>query len=271
MQNLDAVILGVIQGLAEFLPISSSGHLVLFQKLLGFNEPELLLDLVLHFGTLSAVCIYFSPDLKEMFGETWIFLTDLCKGQASLNDMRSRPSVDMVLMVLAGTLPTAVIGLAFRSSLENMFASTTIVGVALIMTGFILLATLFLSKNEEKKNRVMLFSALCIGVVQGIALVPGISRSGITIVCGMLCGLKWDLAARFSFLLAIPAILGAVVLQLHSETLAVLEYRPLLVGFVSSALIGLLALKVLMGLVKKGRLFLFAPYCWAVGLLAIIW
>jgi undecaprenyl-diphosphatase len=143
------------------------------------------------------------------------------------------------------------------------------VGLALLCTGFILLISRYIPESEKRKDRVMLLASLCIGASQGVALVPGISRSGITIVCGLLCGLSRDLSARFSFLLSIPAIIGAMVLQLHSETLTGTIFPPLLAGFISSALIGLIALKILMSMVRKGRLFFFSPYCWALGLLAV--
>ena len=269
MENMHAVILGILQGLAEFLPVSSSGHLVLCQEYLGFKEPQLLLDLVLHLGILLAVCVYFYSDLKNMFQETILFFLDIYNGRAHFGDIHTRSQAELALMVLVGTVPTGIIGLTFRLYLERLFADPTMVGFALITTGFILLITQLLPGDEDRKDYVMILPALLVGTAQGIALIPGISRSGITIVCGMLCGLKWELAARFSFLLAIPAILGAVVLQLHSETPVSGEYLSLFAGFVTSFIVGIVALKILMGIVNRGRLYLFSPYCWLVGTLAI--
>ena len=172
--------------------------------------------------------------------------------------------------VIIGTLPTIVIGLVFRSFLENLFGSVTVVGIMLVLTGLILAITRLIRKDYNTREKVGLFIALAVGTAQGISLVPGISRSGATIVCGMLCGLERESAARFSFLISIPAIIGAVVLQLTAEGLEKVELLPLISGFICSALVGLIALKILMGMVKKGNLSYFAPYCWALGLF-IIW
>ncbi len=269
MENMHSVILGILQGLAEFLPVSSSGHLVLCQEYLGLKEPQLLLDLLLHLGTLLAVCVYFYSDLKDMVRETVSFFRDMYNGRVHFSDIHTRPHAELAIMVLVGTVPTGIIGLTFRSYLEKLFSDPVMVGYALITTGFILLISRFLPGDENRTGHVMILPALLIGTAQGIALIPGISRSGITIVCGMLCGLKRELAARFSFLLAIPAILGAVVLQLHSETPVSGECFSLFAGFVTSAIVGLFALKILMGIVNRGRLYLFSPYCWFAGALAI--
>lgn len=269
MNNFDTILLGIIQGLAEFLPISSSGHLVLFQKLLGFKEPELLLDVVLHLGTLFSICIYFRSDLKDMLKETWEFCIDLCRKQKGFRDVDDKPSAALTLMVVIGTIPTCLIGLAFQSQLERLFGSVTMVGFALLTTGFILLISRYIPENGKRKGKIILFTALCIGVAQGFAIVPGISRSGTTIVCGMILGLRRELAARFSFLLSIPAIIGAMVVQLYAHELTGVTFLPLASGFLSAAIVGLIALKIVMDMVKKGKLFFFSPYCWAIGLLAI--
>ena len=269
MNNFDTILLGIIQGLAEFLPISSSGHLVLFQKLLGFREPELLLDVVLHLGTLFSICIYFRSDLKDMLKETWEFCIDLCRKQKGFRDVDDKPSAALTLMVVIGTIPTCLIGLAFQSQLERLFGSVTMVGFALLTTGFILLISRYIPENGKRKGKIILFTALCIGVAQGFAIVPGISRSGTTIVCGMILGLRRELAARYSFLLSIPAIIGAMVVQLYAHELTGVIFLPLASGFLSAAIVGLIALKIVMDMVKKGKLFFFSPYCWAIGLLAI--
>lgn len=269
MNNFDTILLGIIQGLAEFLPISSSGHLVLFQKLLGFREPELLLDVVLHLGTLFSVCIYFRSDLKDMLKETWEFCRDLCKREKRFRDIDDKPSAALTLMVVIGTIPTCFIGLAFQSQLERLFGSITMVGFALLTTGFILLISKYIPENGKRKDKIILFAALCIGAAQGFAIVPGISRSGTTIVCGMILGLRRELAARFSFLLSIPAIIGAMMVQLYANELTGVILLPLVSGFLSAAIVGLIALKIVMDVVKKGKLFFFSPYCWAIGLMAI--
>ena len=270
MDSITSTLLGIIQGLTEFLPISSSGHLVFVQNMLGFKEPELLLDISLHMGTLLAVCIYFRSDLKKMIGETWRFIIDLCGGRKKPLSISESRYVLLTLWVIVGTIPTALIGLFFRSPLEKLFADVKAVGVMLVITGLILLVTRFISKDYNRRKEVGLLTALAVGVAQGLAIIPGISRSGTTIVCGMVCKMERDLAARFSFLLSIPVIIGAMTLQLGAEGLDGESIIPLVFGFISSVIIGLIALKILMSVVRKGNLSYFAPYCWALGLFIII-
>ena len=261
MNTLETILLGIVQGLTEFLPISSSGHLVIFQNLLGFTEPELLLDCALHLGTLAAVCLYLRADIK-------LILSEILRG-----DFKG-PGASLAWMVAAGTVPTVLIALAFRDHLESAFASVFLVGCALIATGCILLVPKLaggrLRGNCAVKMRVGLLAALAAGAVQGLAVTPGISRSGITIVTGLLLGLDRDLAGRFSFLLSIPAIIGAVVLQFNLDALARVGTAPLIAGFAAAAVIGFFALTILMGMLRKGHLHYFAPYCWAAGLAAIL-
>ena len=264
MNIIEIIFLGIIQGLTEFLPISSSGHLVLFQNLLGFKEPELLLDSSLHLGTLLAVSLYLRSDIKQIATEIW---------QGNFKG----PYASLAWGVLVGTLPTAFIGLVFRESLERFYGSISAVGMMLIATGIILIATgtilavtKLISKEHGNRTRVGLLVALAVGTVQGLAIIPGISRSGFTIVCGLLCGLDRDLAGRFSFLLSMPAIVGALVIHLNARAMTRMGFVPLFFGFGTSALVGFLTLRLLMSMVRKGHLHYFAPYCWAVGLLVVI-
>ncbi|MFH1122689.1 MAG: undecaprenyl-diphosphate phosphatase [Pseudomonadota bacterium] len=269
ISTIKAIFLGIVQGSTEFLPVSSSGHLVLFQNLLGLKEPELLLDISLHLGTLLAVCLYFHSDLTKMIKESWTFAVELLKGRKSFSRIAETPYASFTLWVIVGTIPTALIGISFRSTLEGLFDSVPVVGIMLLCTGAILAISGFISKNRDGRLNIGLFAALAVGLAQGFAIIPGISRSGATIVCGMACGLKRDVAARFSFLLSIPAILGALVLQLSSEARHEIAFLPLLAGLIAATLVGLAALKVLMGMVTKGNLFWFAPYCWGLGLLML--
>lgn len=270
MDTVTSIILGIIQGLTEFLPISSSGHLVLFQYLFGLREPELLFDSSLHLGTLVSVCVYFRSDLKQMIVETFKFILDLSQGRRSLKGIHEVPHASLTFWVLLGTIPTALIGLSFRISLEKLFGSLSWVGMMLIVTGLILAVTRLIPKGYTSRTRVGSLAALAIGTAQGLALIPGISRSGSTIVCGMLFKIRRDLAARFSFLLSIPAIIGVLVLQLNVEGVNRVGMLPLFSGFVSSTLVGLLSLKILMDMVRKGNLYYFAPYCWALGLFILV-
>ena len=260
------IFLGIIQGLTEFLPISSSGHLVVFQNIFGFREPELLFDSALHLGTLLAVCIYFRSDLRQMIVETLKYIIDCSQGRKRLTEIREAPHASLVLWILIGTIPTAVIGFSFRPLLERFFGSASWVGVMLVFNGLILAVTKMIPANYTRRTRIWLLAALAVGTAQGLALIPGISRSGTTIVCGMLFMIERDLAARYSFLLSIPAIMGAIVLQLGVEGGEHVVYLPLISGLIVAALVGLFALKILMGMVRKGNLFYFAPYCWVLGL-----
>jgi undecaprenyl-diphosphatase len=266
MDTVTGFLLGIIQGLTEFLPISRFGHLVLFQNLFGLTEPVLLFDTSRHLGTLVAVCVYFRSDLKQMILETFKFIIGLIQGRRSWKGISEVPHVSLALWVLVGTIPTALIGLIFRSSLEKLFSSITWVGIMLVFTGLILAITRIMPKGYTGRSSIGPLTALAVGTAQGLALIPGISRSGTTIVCGMLFKVERELAARFSFLLSIPAIIGALLLQLDAEGVNEVGILPLFIGFVTSILVGLLALRILMGMVRKGNLYYFAPYCWAVGL-----
>ena len=264
MTSKETIFLGIIQGLTEFLPISSSGHLVLFQNLLGFKEPELLLNCSLHIGTLLAVCIYLRSDIKQM-------VMEIVKGKFN------GPYASLAWYVIVGTIPTAFIGLVFKESLEMLFESVWVVGMMLIVTGIILIASGIIpalikriAKGYGTRTGVGFLAALTIGAAQGMAIIPGISRSGATIATGLICGLNRDLAGRFSFLLSIPSIVGALIVELDTEAITRTGFVPLLCGFMASAIIGFLALKLLMIMLRKGILYYFAPYCILVGLLIAI-
>lgn len=265
MTEVGTIILGIVQGLTEFLPVSSSGHLVLFEHFLGFKEPELFLDTSLHLGTLMAVCIFFADDLKKMCRESWAVVTRKEGVSFKLN-----PHASVTLMVVIGSVPTALMGFIFKDWIESLFSSVVVAGCMLLFTGGIVGLTRLIPPPHTTRNQVTPLMALAIGTAQGLAIMPGISRSGATIVCALLLGLNRDMAGRFSFLLSIPAIVGAVALQLNAQALGRIGAVPLLLGFITSALVGLLALKILMGMIRAGHLYYFAPYCWMVGLAIIL-
>ena len=266
MDNFSSILLGIIQGLTEFLPVSSSGHLVILQNFFNINESEILFDVTLHMGTLLAVLIFFRKDLKEMICESGEYLMGLMHKKETVSSIKNKPHASLALWVIIGTLPTAFIGVIFKDHLEDLFSAPKRAAFMLIVTGLILIISKMLPAAYTKRNNVGLITALAVGIAQGIAITPGISRSGTTIVCGMVCGMDRELAGRFSFLLSIPAIAGAMVLQLASKDLGSIDFFPLLMGFLSAAVIGFLSLKFLMKIVKKGNLAWFAPYCWALGL-----
>lgn len=270
MNTLQTTILGIIQGLTEFLPVSSSGHLVFFQNLFGFTEPELLLDTALHLGTLLAVCIYFRSDLLKMVSESWGYVRDRLGSRRVTPGSAHDSHAKLTWWVIVGTIPTGLIGLFFRHPLENLFGSVSLVGAMLLVTGGILALTRIAPGASRQRRELGYAAVLIIGTIQGMAIIPGISRSGATIACGLILGLKRETAGRYSFLLSIPAIVGAVVLQLHGAEISRVGVVPLLSGFALSAVTGLVALKVLMGMVRKGHLAYFAPYCWALGLVVLL-
>lgn len=260
VSNGQAVVLGVLQGLTEFLPVSSSGHLVLGQHLLGLKEPELLFDVAVHVGTLIAVVACFWRELWTMLRGLWA------------RDENGELGRRLILLVMVGSLPTAAIGLLFRHDFEMLFGSVTAVGVALIVTGVLLMATHFAPPARREIWRMGVWRALVIGLVQGVAITPGISRSGSTISAALLLGIDRRLAAQYSFLLSLPAIAGALLL--HLKELGpdqAVEWTPLLAGAGVAAITGLIALKLLIGVVQRGGLHWFAFYCWALGAVSLIW
>lgn len=254
-----AIILGLVQGLTEFLPVSSSGHLVLGQHLLGLDEPEMLFDVAVHVGTLLAVAAYFWRDLWAMLRGFW--------GR----DEEAERGRRLIWLVFVGSVPTAIIGVLFRHDFEALFASVIAVGVALLITGCLLMATHFAPPSRREIWRFGAGRALLVGLAQGLAITPGISRSGSTISVALLLGVDRRLAAHYSFLLSLPAILGALVLHLKDLGPGQeLVWTPLLLGGAVAGITGLVALKLLIGVVQRGGLHWFAFYCWALGAMALI-
>lgn len=273
IDSVEAVFLGVVQGLTEFLPISSSGHLVAFQHFLGLQNPELFFDVVVHGATLLAVLIVYGKDFWEIGKESLSAIPDMARKGSLEAVWQSRPYLRLAVYLLVGTVPAAVTGLLFEDALEQAFGSLFSVGCLLIATGTVLYGT----KSSKGAGRdlagLSLRDSLVIGIAQSLALLPGISRSGITIAAGLFCGLRRELSARFSFLLSVPAILGANLLQAYKArgTLQTIDQWPFLLGGFTALVAGYVALRLLLSIVQKGKLFRFAYYCWAAGtLLAVI-
>lgn len=263
------MILGFVQGLTEFLPVSSSGHLVLFQNLFGLREPELLLDIALHMGTLLAVVVVFAREIGELF-TALVQLPRLWREAGGLTPLlASNATVRLGMLIVVGSVPTAVIGLALKDYADRLFGSVALVGLMLCATGVLLLATRFLRGEERSIFRVSGYHALWIGLAQGLAITPGVSRSGATIATALLLGVNRDLAGRYSFLLSLPAILGALVVGLDVDTISTsVPALAIGVGTLAAAVVGYAALKLLLAVVRQGHLYRFAPYCFVVGALA---
>lgn len=253
MNYLDAVILGIIQGLTEFLPVSSSGHLVLSQKLLGVNDPGVSFEILVHVATLLSVLIYFRGQVVSM--------------ARSLFDSSLPESRRLVLHIVVGTLPAVVVGLLLKDYIEAAFESPAMASAMLIATGLILLSTR-LAQNRMRSLTTR--NALLIGIGQALAILPGISRSGTTISTGMLLGVAPARAAEFSFLLAIPAIAGAAVLDIKDlSNLPTANIGPYAVGGLVAFVVALVAVYLVLEAVRRGRFEWFGYYCLAAGALGL--
>lgn len=252
-----AMLLGVVQGLTEFLPISSSGHLAVAQHFLpAFHQPGVLFDIILHLGTLLAVLAHFRL-------ETGLLLKGLRMGESGAAGRR------LMWMLIVGTLPAVAAGLTVGELVEASFTELRVVGVGLLITGALLLATRWLGRNvgeERALDRVTLTDALTVGLFQSAAMVPGISRSGSTIVAGLARGLSRDAAARFSFLLSVPAIVGAAVYEMPKAHLVPADAAAgYLAGFLTAFIIGYVAITVVLRTLASRRFHFFGYYCLAVG------
>ena len=271
----EATFLGVVQGLTEFLPISSSGHLVAFQHFLGLRSPELLFDVIVHGGTLLAVLLVYGKDLRRIVAESLMAIPDMARDRSVQTVWRGRPYLRLAAYLMVGTVPAAVAGILFQDALEQAFGSLFSVGCMLLVTGTVLYGTKSWKGPGRDLEDLCLRDCLLIGVAQALALLPGISRSGITIAAGLLCGLRRDLSARFSFLLSVPAILGANLLQATEAlgTQQTLNEWAFFLGGLTALVTGYVALRLLLRIVQRGSLFQFAYYCWTVGIVlaAIAW
>jgi len=267
-----AVSLGIIQGLTEFLPVSSSGHLVLLQNFFGLKEPELLFDISLHVGTLLAVCVIFRQSIFSIL-KSLIELPVLVRSSGGWKRLyHENRDIRLAGLIVIGSIPTAVLGLLFKNIVEHIFGALWIVGIMLLVTGMLLWLTRLKKTEGRPVLEMRITDALLIGLIQGMAIMPGISRSGATISLALFLGIDRELAGRFSFLLSIPAILGALLLSMGSPDMqTAIAPGIIIIGAVVSGIVGYAALILLLKIVKKGKLYHFSPYCLLVGLGALIW
>ncbi len=271
MDPIQAVSLGILQGLTEFLPVSSSGHLVLLQNAFGIKEPELLFDISVHIGTLVAVCIVFFTEIKNIL-VSLIRLPSLLRSSQSLKNLfNENADIRLAGLIVLGSIPTAVLGLIFHEVVDQLFSGVGMVGVMLLITGTLLWITRKIPLTNRSIKEMTVKDAIGIGVMQGLAIIPGISRSGSTISVALFLKIDRETAGRYSFLLSIPAMIGALILALVSDSIHnSLPAGIILLASAIAAVVGYMALKILLRLVKKGRLYLFAPYCWLLGIIALI-
>lgn len=259
MTYFDAVVLGLVQGLTEFLPVSSSGHLVIAQQILHVREPGVFLEVTLHVGTLLSVLIVYRRKLLSL-------LVGLFKAD--------RDALRYIGLLALASVPAAIVGFTLQDTIEAAFKAPAITGVMLLVTGGILWSTRSVEKERPSSRGTPGWAlALAIGVAQSFAILPGISRSGSTIATGLWGGLPGATAAEFSFLMSVPAIAGAALLQAKdmSADVAVIGTGHLIVGFITSLVAGIVAIKALVWLLRKQEFHRFAYYLWPVGLLFLAW
>ena len=271
MSLLSSILLGLIQGIAEFLPISSSGHLAIAEHLLGMSGateiPEFF-DVLLHLGTLAAVFVAYWDDIRDMIVEFFCGVRDLAR---HTTPTPVPPARRLILLIIVGTLPLFII-LPIKDLVEGLADNMYFVAAALIVTGFLLFGCDRVKKGRRTEKSARLTDVLVVGVAQAIATCPGISRSGTTITAGCFVGFERKFAVRYSFLMSIPAILGANILSIKDamDTVVVSEIPVYLVGVAVSAIVGYACIRLLKMIADKGKFGAFAYYCWAVGALTLI-
>ncbi len=269
MNYLQSALLGLVQGLTEFLPVSSSGHLQIFKRILGAEAltTTLTMDILLHVGTLVAVFLVYYKDIGALIREFFLMIWDVLRGKP---DFKS-PYRRFVLMVIIGSVPAGLVGILLKDTISNL--PLLCVGIALFVTAVLMWLSDTIAEGKKTMKTASYPSALLVGLFQAVAILPGISRSGSTITGARAAGYTREFAVKFSFILSIPAILGAALLDavdvVKSGMLGI-EIAPALVGMAVAAISGFLAIRWLLKLVKNSKFHYFSYYCAAAGVLAII-
>jgi len=265
MELIKSIILGLVQGLSEFLPISSSGHLVIFSEILNFQEEGIAFEVFVHFGTLFSILLAFRKELSQMI--IALYLIPLKKS----DDPELKEYFQWDLYVIISSIPIGIIGLAFKDQIEAAFSNVVLVYSMLAITGLIMTIT---PKLKSRGTPLKISNTFVIGLAQAFAILPGISRSGSTIFTGMAFGIEREKVARFSFIMSIPAVSGAVLLKTLDlletgiDNSGMLNYAAgTIVAFVS----GYFAIIWLLDIVKKGKLQWFGYYCFTVSAIALSW
>ncbi|MDI6401523.1 undecaprenyl-diphosphate phosphatase [Balneolaceae bacterium ANBcel3] len=269
MSILEALLLGILQGITEFLPVSSSGHLVLAQSLLASElAPGITFEIVVHFGSFSSIALYYRKKIMAI-------LIDLIKS-FSPEGIRSKryttdPHTRLSWIILLSVIPAGVVGFTMKEQIESLFMNPVLVSGMLLVTGALLFSTRFVGKTEKDVN---VRRGFIIGIAQACAIIPGISRSGSTITTGLLCGVSREHVANFSFLMVLPVLAGAMLvemLELRETGMENLALASLVVGYFASFISGFYALKYLIILLKRDKIYYFAYYCWPVGVAGLIY
>ena len=267
MTYIQAAILGIVQGLAEFLPISSSGHLALLQYFFGVEADSVLLfTVMMHVGTLVSVFIIYRKDIWALLKELCYTIKDLCTGKGPR--INANPMRRMGFMIIVATIPTAFIGLLFEDFFESLYASIVAIAMGLIFTGIILLVAERMGRSDKGPMEMKWRHAIFIGIMQGIAICPGVSRSGSTLFGGLIAGLKREFAVEFAFLISIPSILGSVILEMPKAIAGGADASmigPIILGVILAMISGIVAIKAMIKVVTGKRLFGFSIYVWLVA------
>lgn len=271
MTYLEAIVLGLVQGLAEFLPISSSGHLALLQQFFGIEEDNVLLFAVLlHVGTLFSVFIVYWKDIWELIVELCLTFKDIFTGKGLR--IEERPVRKLGVMIIIATIPTGIIGIFFNDFFDSLYNSIVPIGIGLLITGFILVIAERRNNANKRIGEMRYIDALIVGTVQGIAICPGVSRSGSTLFGSLMCNLDREFAVKFVFLMSIPSILGSAVLETPAaleQGMNMVDFGPIVVGMVVAAVSGLAAIKGMIKIVSNKKLSYFSYYVWALGAFVI--
>ncbi len=270
MDILQGIIIGIVQGLTEFLPVSSSAHLVFIQNILGV-ESSLAFDTFLHLGTLIAVLWFFRWDIIKMLRSWILSIQDIIQGRFR-EGFYSDPYKRLAWYVILATIPVGIVGVLFEDSVDALFSGALYVpAFFLFVTGTILYLSQRMASGNVNLNNITKKEALWMGLGQACAILPGLSRSGTTIAAGLTIGLDKEFAAKFSFILSIPAILGAFILQAKDIGSALdVNFLPVFLGFIASIIAGYLAIKWMLDLIKNRSLDIFAYYCWVVGIVVFM-
>jgi undecaprenyl-diphosphatase len=249
MEIIRAIILGIVQGITEWLPVSSSGHLVLFQEFLGFGT-DVAFDVLLHLATLIVILLVFWKDVLAILRSLLAFRWD--------------ENSKLLFFILLASVPTAIFGLVFHDWLVGLFSNLLLLGVFFIVNAIIL----FLTRFAKPAKQLNWWKSIVMGVAQGLSIIPSISRSGATVSTGMFLGIKKEKLIRFSFLMAIPAIIGAFIME--AKDLVFNNPLPLILGSLTALVVGYFALKLMIRTIEKGKLYYFAYYCLILGVLILL-
>ncbi len=290
MSLIESIIMGIIQGVTEFLPVSSSGHLAIFKNFFGMSEVGISFDILLHVGTLVAVFVCFWKDIWELIVNGVGIIIDACKNVGRyfsnlINGKKpsytkkdylkviSTPYRRYVMLIIIATIPTGIMGILLKDTIEAVSMALLVPGICLLITSILLLIADKAKDGDENEENVSYKKAGIIGICQGFATMPGISRSGTTITACLMAGMERAFAVKFSFIVSIPAILGAAILDLpdmFSESISAAQWANYTVGMAVSAVVGYICIKTMLQVVRKKKFKVFSLYCLIMGLVAII-